>query len=403
MEHSHLKLLSPTAQLPLLQRLDEIFSQSDFMPHGHCYLWKPPLVFLHVISDTLIGLAYISISLTLYALMKRIKISFNRVIFCFGLFIGACGVTHLLEVWNLWHADYWWSALVKVITAIASVGTGIYLWRLRLAIVRVAEAAKLSEERRLKLEDLTKELEARVRDRTKELEAAVRARDQFLSIASHELKTPLTTLKLLSQMQERKLDRDASGRHEELRSFTNKVNTQIVRLTRLVEDMLDISRIQKGHLVLNSKVQDLSPIVRDVSERFLPQILEVGGSLQLDRCESVLVRVDTFRIEQVLGNLLSNAIKYAPGTRITIGLSAAGKHKVRLFVRDEGPGIPLDARHRIFQRFERAVSENQASGMGLGLFISREIVESHGGRIWSEAGPGPGANFIVELPIVKVS
>lgn len=140
------------------------------MPHGHCYLWKPGLVWTHAVSDTLIGISYFAISITLYILVKRIRLPFSAVALCFGIFIGACGLTHLMEVWTLWQPEYWWSALVKVVTAIASVGTGIYLFKLRHAIFTVGQAAKLSEQRRLDLEVLTTTLEQRVEQRTRALE-----------------------------------------------------------------------------------------------------------------------------------------------------------------------------------------------------------------------------------------
>lgn len=161
--------------------LADYFSSAGFMPHGHCYLWKPGLVWAHVISDSLIGIAYLSISIILYALVRRIRIQFSLVVICFGVFIGACGLTHFLEVWNLWRADYWSAAAIKIITATASVGTGIYLWRLRHSLVTVAEATKLSEQRRLDLEALTVDLEARIKQRTEEVRASHKTLEDVLN------------------------------------------------------------------------------------------------------------------------------------------------------------------------------------------------------------------------------
>ncbi len=139
------------------------------MPHGHCYLWQPSLIYSHVISDFLIGTAYVAISVTLYFIIRKIKIPFSAVVLAFGVFIGACGATHFMEIWNLWYADYWLSALVKVVTAVASVATSIWLLKLRPQIYQVAEAADLAQQRQLKLEVLTKTLESRVEERTAEL------------------------------------------------------------------------------------------------------------------------------------------------------------------------------------------------------------------------------------------
>lgn len=389
--------------LSLFERLEDTFSQYGFMPHGHCYLWKPLLVSMHVISDALIGIAYFTISITLYYLVKKIKLPFNRIVLCFGIFIGACGLTHLMEIWNLWNADYWWSAWVKVITAIASVGTGVYLFKLRHAIVQVAEAAKLAEERRLDLELLTEQLEKRVSERTEELEKAIIARDQFLSIASHELKTPLTTLKLVGQMREKKLKQhpgeDVS--YDDAYAFYRSVNKQTARLTRLVDDMLDIARIQEGRLDLTLGIHDITEVVKEVSERFIPQVKEKGGDIHLALCESTFTQVDAFRIEQVLSNLFTNAIKYAPGTIVEVKVEKMNESEIQILVSDKGPGLANGHLELVFNRFERATSPNEVSGLGLGLYISRQIVESHGGKIWASANVTPGATFIISLPIIE--
>lgn len=146
------------------------FSASGFMPHGHCYLWQPPLVWAHFLSDLLIALAYFVIAIALYSIIRHIRIPFSGLVLAFGLFIAACGATHLFEVWNLWHADYWQSAAVKVVTAFASVATGVGMIRLRPKIFEVAQAARLADLRRLELENLARTLEARVNERTEELE-----------------------------------------------------------------------------------------------------------------------------------------------------------------------------------------------------------------------------------------
>lgn len=145
------------------------FSEEYFMPHGHCFLWKPWLLWTHVISDFLIGLAYLAISISLYFIIRRVRIQFSAVVLAFGTFIGACGITHFMGIWNMWQADYWASGFVKIITAIASVATSIWLLKLRPQIFKVAEASHLAEQRRLDLEALTQDLESRVEQRTRDL------------------------------------------------------------------------------------------------------------------------------------------------------------------------------------------------------------------------------------------
>ena len=151
------------------------------MPHLHCYLGNPFLIWGMFTTDLLIGLAYFSISLIIWGIVKQTEIKFSAVAVFFGIFIGACGLTHLIEVWTLWRPDYWVSLFVKFITATASIGTAIYLFRLRHSIVQIAEVAKLAEVRRLDLEALTNTLELRVEERTKQ---AKENESKFKSLAN---------------------------------------------------------------------------------------------------------------------------------------------------------------------------------------------------------------------------
>jgi PAS domain S-box-containing protein len=148
----------------------DLFFDPGFMPHIHCYLGSQALIGTMLVTDLMIGLAYVCISFILLLLIHRTRLAYSRIIVCFGAFIGACGATHFMEVWTLWHPDYWVSASVKILTALASVGTGIYLFRLRHVIVSFADSIRLSEQRKQDLENLTRNLEERVSERTKEIE-----------------------------------------------------------------------------------------------------------------------------------------------------------------------------------------------------------------------------------------
>lgn len=372
----------------------------DFMPHGHCYLWKPVLLSIHAISDFLIGVAYVGISVTLYALVKKIQLKFSRVILSFGLFIGACGMTHFFEVWNLWNSDYWASGAVKIITAFASVFTGIYLYKLRHQIVEFSEAVKVSESRRQMLESYNIELEQKIEERTAALKEAVKARDEFLSLASHELKTPLTTLKLQSQFKMKKLESDPQlmDNCEISRQFLNLIDKQTSRLNRVVEDMLDVSRIQSGQMHLKLEKGNISQLINDVVQRFGPELHKAGNFVNLDLQSSDDIIMDSFRIEQVFSNLLSNIVKYAPRCEVFISTENIPDDQLKISVRDSGPGISADNLEKIFHRFERVGGVNGPSGLGLGLFLSRQIIEAHGGKIWAESILQQGTSFIILLP-----
>lgn len=373
----------------------------DFMPHGHCYLWKPALLSIHAISDFLIGVAYVGISITLYFLVKKIQLRFSRVVWCFGVFIGACGMTHFMEVWNLWHSAYWVSGVIKIITALASVFTGLYLYKLRHQLVEFSEAVKISESRRLMLESYNIELEQKIDERTSALREAVKARDEFLSLASHELKTPLTTLKLQSQFRIKKLEQNPEllDGCEISRQFLDMVDQQTSRLNRVIEDMLDVSRIQSGQMQLKLERANICELINDIVKRFSADLHKAGNfiSLDLQFCQDVVL--DVFRIEQVFSNLLSNIIKYAPRSEVQVMTQMIADQQIKICFRDQGPGIEKDKIEKIFQRFERVGGINGPSGLGLGLYLSRQIVEAHGGKVWAESNAENGTSFIILLPL----
>jgi signal transduction histidine kinase len=238
--------------------------------------------------------------------------------------------------------------------------------------------------------DITAEVNARKQSESlaKELQSAVRARDEFLGIASHELKTPLTSLLLQIQMMQRGL----------VTVDPDKLLKQAHRLRRLVDDMLDISRINAGKLALEKAQVDLSALVNDVLDRFEPQLVSVGSQIVRRLGAGVVGNWDAYRLEQVLTNLITNALKYAPGKPVTV---TTRRHDARavIAVADEGSGVAPEDRKRIFQQFERATSASEVSGLGLGLYISKQIVEAHRGRIHVEANQAGGAEFVVELPL----
>lgn len=230
--------------------------------------------------------------------------------------------------------------------------------------------------------------------------AALAARSEFLSIASHELKTPLTSLKLQTQSIRRNY---AQGKpdafsNEKIISLIQNYEKQLHRLVRLVDDMLDFSKIESGKLPVTLESTDLCELVQDVYIRMKDQIDSSGSIAQFNCKEKIIVHVDQFRIEQVVINLITNALRYGRGKPITL-IVERSLNAARVSVRDEGIGIAPENMERIFNRFERAVSANEVSGLGLGLYISKEIVVAHHGRIWVESTVGLGSTFFVELPM----
>jgi PAS domain S-box-containing protein len=228
---------------------------------------------------------------------------------------------------------------------------------------------------------------------------AVSLRDEFLQVAAHELRTPITSLKLKIQS----LLRAASAvgpslSAEKLHGKLEEVERIMGKLNVLIEELLDISRITAGNLRLTFEEVDLVSVVREVALRFEAQAAQLQVPIHIQAPAPLVGRWDRLRLEQVLTNLLSNALKYGAGNPVYIDVSSDGTH-ARLTVRDEGIGIAPESLSRIFGRFERAVSERHYGGMGLGLYITRQIVEALGGTVHVESTPGQGSTFRIELPL----
>ncbi|HZA51995.1 MAG TPA: PAS domain-containing sensor histidine kinase, partial [Myxococcaceae bacterium] len=230
---------------------------------------------------------------------------------------------------------------------------------------------------------------------------AIRARDEFLSIASHELRTPLTALELQVSMLARSAAKieGAVVPAEKVTSKVEVIGRQVDRLTGLIENLLDVSRAVAGRLVLQPEEISFKVVVEDVAGRLREHIHRAGCRLVIHADDPCVGRWDRLRLEQIVTNLLSNAVKYGPGKPIEIFLQSRGDLAV-LVVRDQGIGIPPEDQARIFERFERAVSSRHFGGLGLGLWIVKQIVTAMGGTIAVESEAGKGSAFTVTLPKV---
>jgi signal transduction histidine kinase len=246
--------------------------------------------------------------------------------------------------------------------------------------------------------DVTEQVRARreIERLVGELGEAVKIRDQFLSIAGHELRTPLTALQLQVQGLQRLVTDDGVA-PPRLAERLARMDRHVGRLDGLISQLLDVSRISAGRLELRTEPCELVALVREVIDRYGPQLGSCGSAIVLDAPAEISGEWDRLRLDQVVSNLLGNAIKYGEGKAIDIIVSATAD-RARVIVRDRGIGIPPADQQRIFERFERAVSVRHYGGLGLGLWITRQIVEAHGGTIAFESAPGAGTTFQVELP-----
>lgn len=237
------------------------------------------------------------------------------------------------------------------------------------------------------------------REEAEEAMRAVRLRDDFLSTAAHELKTPVTSLRGFAELLLRVGERGEVLNPARYQRAILTICRQAQNLSRLVTQLLEMSRLDSGRLDLDRQPENLTELVRRAVEQ--AQAQTDRHQVTFSAAGEVVAAVDAFRFEQVLTNLLDNAIKYSPaGGRIAVDLEQSGPDRVRLSVSDEGLGIPPDHREQVFERYHQAHAGSHRSGLGLGLYLSREIVERHGGRLWVEPVADGGSRFVVEVPVM---
>jgi PAS domain S-box-containing protein len=233
------------------------------------------------------------------------------------------------------------------------------------------------------------------------LRQAVVLRDDFLAVASHELRTPLTALKLEVSNLLRLARLDAGSERARLIAKVEKIDAQTARLRGLIDDLLDVSTLAAGQLDLQVGPVDLAEVTSNVGARFIDEAARLGSPLTIDTRQRAIGCWDRERLEQIVSNLISNAVKYGDGKPIEVTVRAEeradGGH-ARLIVRDQGLGIAPGDQERIFGRFERAVDSGKFGGIGLGLWIVKQIVNVFGGAVTVESAPGRGSTFAVELP-----
>ena len=232
------------------------------------------------------------------------------------------------------------------------------------------------------------------------LKEAVKSRDNFLSVASHELKTPLTTLKLQLQLAQRQLSTKNAVElpKEKIIKSIDLCVKQTDRLNKLVDSLLDVTRIQQGQITFHFELVNLTQLVHELVDQLSDQFRSAGTPVEILKSEPVSATCDRFRIEQVVTNLLTNAMKYGNSKPIQLSLFREGA-TAKIKVQDSGIGIAKKDQNFIFERFERAIDSTNISGLGLGLFISHQIIAAHQGRIDVESELGQGATFTVSIPI----
>ncbi len=414
-----------------MELLYNFFSSGNFIPHGHCYLWKPELVWLHILADTLIALSYYSIPLTLiYFVRKRDDIPFKVIFLLFGAFIISCGTTHLMEVWTLWHPVYWLSGAMKAITALISLYTAITLIplvpqalalpspaQLEAAYMALkdenAERQRVEQELRKYKETLEELVEQRTAELAKtneqlqqeiiqrqqsqekmaELLKAVKSANQdlndFAYVVSHDLKAPLRGISSLSEWLLSDYGEQFDNEGKEL---VRLLISRVKKMYNLIDGILQYSRA--GSYREKKTQVNLNDVVRDVIDLLAPP-----ENIQIEITSTLpIISAETTRIKQIFQNLLSNAIKFIdkPEGKIIINCTEDNIYW-QFSIVDNGLGIEAKYFTKIFQIFQKLSNDDNSDSTGIGLSLVKKIVELYGGTVWIESEVGQGSKFYFTL------
>jgi signal transduction histidine kinase len=356
------------------------FSAAQFMPHGHSWLWSPGVLWMSVISDLLIALACLAIPLMLiYTTRSRRDLRFNGLVLCFSVFAIACGVTYVMDAWNVWHVQYWLEAVTKVIAAAASMVAAIMLWR-ALPALRSRPSQK---QLRLANESLARA--------NRELEA-------FTASVSHDLRSPLTTIAGQAGLLE--LSLGAQGTDDQRRRL-HRIESSVKQMSELIDALLALSRISRHTLhretVDVSLLSDL--VIADLRQQQPDRVVQITVQ------PGIQVYGDRRLLADMLTNLIGNSWKFTgktPAAHIEIGEATHGS-MAKLFIRDNGVGFDMAFKQKLFKPFQRLHAPGEFEGSGVGLATVARIIERHGGEIQADAAPNKGAVFYFTLPTAPIT
>jgi signal transduction histidine kinase len=363
---------------------------SQLLPHGVCLLWDESLLLLHVVSDSLIALAYYSIPVALiFFVRKRKDLAFSWIFVLFAIFIIACGTTHILGIWMIWRPAYWLDGIVKALTAAVSIITAILLWPLIPKALALPSPAQL----RAAYQELA--------EQNRLVEHASRMKSEFLANMSHELRTPLNGIIGFTElMHDGKLGPVAANHKE----YLGDVLSSAKHLLSLINDILDLSKVESGKVEFRPEPGKLSKIVGEVKDivRALAFKKQISIKVEIDSAVEDLI-IDPARLKQVLYNYISNALKFTDEHgRITVRAAPIQDDQFCIEVEDTGIGIPVEQTERLFVEFQQldSTSAKKYPGTGLGLALVKRIVEAQGGRVGVRSVSGEGSTFYAVLPRV---
>ena len=382
--------------------LRNIFSTDGFMPHGMCYDWNTSVIWLHVISDGLITLAYYSIPLTLiYFVRKRKDLVFHWIFVCFAVFIVACGTTHAMEILNIWHPTYWLSGIIKAITALTSVVTAILLVQL---VPRALSLRGPEEWRRIN-EDLQQEISDRKMAASKivglndelvtqatKLEVANKELETFAYSVSHDLRAPLRHIDGYIDLLREEVPTIPNGGER----YLSVIAESSKQMGLLIDNLLAFSRMARADL--SRQWVETSALVDQVRSELAIEMKNRKIAWRIGNLPRVYA--DPTLLKQVWMNLIGNAVKYSRlRDQAEISIDCVERaDEFEFSVKDNGAGFDMQYVDKLFGVFQRLHFKEEFEGTGIGLANVRRIVSRHGGKTWAEGKVGVGATFFFTLP-----
>ncbi|MDO8604974.1 MAG: ATP-binding protein [Phaeospirillum sp.] len=380
----------------------EFLWSSDFLPHGLCLSWRRDLVALMLVSELVIAGCYISVaaSLAVFA-QRRPDFPYPGIMTLFAVVFSLCGVSHVFEAAALWLPWYGVQALFNAAVALLAIPAAWKMWALIPQALALPSPHHLQQANAELAREVTgrRKTEASLREAMEVAESASRTRSAFLATMSHELRTPLNAVIGFADALRHQF---FGGLNDKQRDYVDSIHDSGQHLLCLINDVLDISKIDAGKLELSDDRVDLAEIVGSCITVVGGHAREAGVALTVACSPAVPnIRGDALRLKQIVLNLLSNAIKFTPrGGRVMVGLDLEAKGGVTLEVRDTGIGMRPEDVPKAFEMFIQIDNPmvRRFGGTGIGLPLTRSLVELHGGRVELESTPDRGTRVTVHLP-----